>query len=84
MARSPFFLFGVIVVVAVAFVMVVGQMNAATPTSGVYGMTNQSANQTGQLLTQASNIAPNWVMPGIFIVMALLVISVLMLLKFKR
>jgi hypothetical protein len=84
MARSPFFLFGVIVVIAIAFVMVVGQMNAMTPTTGVYGMTNQTANQTGKLIAEASNIAPNWVMPGIFLAMAILLISVFALLKFRR
>jgi hypothetical protein len=84
MARSPFFLFAIIVTVAVAFVMVVGQMNAHTPTEGVYGMANQSANQTGQLIYQTSNMAPAWVMPGILVAMAVLLISVFAMLKFRK
>lgn len=84
MARSPFFLFAVIVTIAVSFVAVAAQMQKNTPTAGIYSFTNSSANQTGQLIAVATNQAPVWVMPAIFLAMAILLISVFVLLKFKR
>jgi hypothetical protein len=84
MAKSPFFLFAVIVTVAVSFVAAAATMQQNTPTAGVYSMTNQSANQTGQLISVAYTQAPVWVMPAIFLGMAILLISIFMLLKFKR
>jgi hypothetical protein len=84
MARSPFFLFAVIITIAISFIAVAAQMQANTPTTGIYSMTNKSVNQTGQLIAMASNQAPVWVMPAIFLGMAILLISIFMLLKFKR
>jgi len=84
MSRSPFFLFAVIVTIAVSFIAVAANMQANTPTVGIYSMTNQSANQTGKLIAVASSQAPVWIMPAIFLAMAILLISIFVLLKFRR
>lgn len=88
MPRSPFFLFAVIVVVAVSFVFVAGMMNSQQPVDAggslVYNNTSQPANHTAGMLTIVTQRAPVWVMPAVWLTMAILVISVLFLVARRR
>lgn len=81
MAKSPVFLFAIIVTVAVCFVMVAAQMQSKTPTGGIYSNTSAPENATANLIGNTMNIAPNWVLPAIFLGAALVIISVVFLFK---
>jgi hypothetical protein len=76
-----FFIFGVIVLVAVSMVAAVIQMNSHTPTTGIYSNNTTSANQTGQMIYTLTNMAPNLLVPAIFVSLALVLIGVLFLFK---
>jgi di/tricarboxylate transporter len=84
MARSPIFLFMIILVVAVAFVMAVAIMQANTPTDGAYNQSNSTINQSQQFLSGTAQQAPNWVIPAILISVILFIIGVVLLLGKKR
>lgn len=81
MARSPIFLFAVIIVIAVTFVAVAAQMQSKSPTGGIYSNSSTAENQTAQFIQGQMDIAPNWVLPAMFLGGAFLIISVVMLFK---
>lgn len=83
MARSPIFLFAVLITIAVAMVMSVGMMKLSTPTNGTYSVAGSSANLTSGMISRTMDIAPNWVLPAILLSMALAVIAVMFLMKRK-
>lgn len=83
MARSPIFLFAVLITIAVAMVMSVGMMRLNTPVNGTYSVNGSAANLTGGMIARSMDIAPNWVLPAILLAMALAVISVMFLMKRK-
>lgn len=89
MPRSPIFLFAILVVIAVSFVAVAGMMNAKQPVDpsgsvGIYNNTSQPANYTAGMLTTINTRAPMWVMPAIWVAVAILVISTAFLLAKRR
>jgi membrane-bound ClpP family serine protease len=82
MARgSPIFLFFIIILIVVCFVFIVAQMNAHTPTEGIYSNNTSAANQTGQLISTGSNMALNLVVPAVFVTLALAIIGTIFLFK---
>jgi len=81
MARNMIFLFAVIALVTVSLVAAVIQMTSHTPTAGVYSNNTTSANQTGQMINTMNNMAPNLMIPAIFVSLALVLIGVLFLFK---
>lgn len=82
--RSPLFLFAVIVLICVCFVMVIGMMISQTPTAGNYTVSGSPENATQGLINTALEGAPNYMIPGIFVVMALTLITFLLMLGRKR
>jgi hypothetical protein len=75
------FIFAVIVLVAVSLVAAVVQMNSHTPVVGVYSNNTTAPNQTGQMINTMNNMAPNLMIPAIFVSLALVLIGVLFLFK---
>jgi hypothetical protein len=84
MARSPIFLFMIIAVVVVAFVFLAAELNLNQPNTGAYVDANSSINHTAKLVYGAEQAAPNWLIPGIFVGLALALISVLFLFGRRR
>ena len=81
MARSPMFLFAVIITIAVCFVMVSAQMLTNSPSGGVYSNTSSPINQTAGLINTSVGMAPNWIIPAIFLGIAFVIITVMFLVK---
>lgn len=77
MARSPLFLFMVVLVVAVAFVMIVAEMQYNKPTGDPYFNTSSPINHTQAYIQGTVEQAPNWVIPGVFVTMAITLIGIL-------
>lgn len=80
---SPLFLFAVILLVCVAFVMVAAQVVAKTPTGGNYTTAGTTENLTTGLVVGTVQAAPNYVIPALLVVMAIVIIGVLFLVKKK-
>lgn len=82
MARSsPIFIFMIIILVAVCLVAAVAQMNSHTPTAGVYSNNSSAPNQTGGMLSTMTNMAPNLMIPAIFVALALVILFAVFLFK---
>lgn len=81
MARSPIFLFAVLVTVAVALVMGIGMMKSNSPVNGTYSDAGSPANLTSGMISQSLDVMPNWVLPAILLGMALVIIGAVVLFK---
>lgn len=84
MARSsPLFIWVVVVLVAVVFVMFGWQVTQRTPTAGNYSVAGTPENVTTGMITGAIQQAPNYMIPAIFVMMAIVIIGILFLVKKK-
>lgn len=81
--KSPMFVWVIVVIVAVIFVMVAGQVMTRTPTGGNYSVTGTPENATTQLIVGSITQAPNYMIPAIFVMMAIVLIGIFFLVKKK-
>ena len=81
MARSPFFMFFVVLLVVVAFVMVVSFAQFNKPTDPVYYNTSSSINQTQGFIDTSLTQSVSWAASATFIALAVVLIATLVLLK---
>jgi hypothetical protein len=81
--KSPLFIWIIVVLVAVIFVMVAGQVIIRTPTGGNYSVEGTPENATTQLIVGSITQAPNYMIPAIFVMMAIVIIGILFLVKKK-
>lgn len=81
MARSPFFMFFVVLLVVVAFLMVVSFTQLNKPTDPVYYNTSSSINQTQGFIDTSLTQSVSWAAPAVFIALAVVLIATLALLK---
>lgn len=79
--RSSLFIWIIVVLVAVIFVMVAGQVIIRTPTGGNYSVSGTPENATTQLIVGSITQAPNYMIPAIFVMMGIVIIGVLFLVK---
>jgi len=82
--RSPLFMFAVFLLNCVCSVMLIGQMNAQTPTAGNYSVSGTPENTTQELLSSSMNAAPNYMIPGVFVIMGITMISFIFIIGRKR
>jgi hypothetical protein len=81
MARSPIFLFMIILVISVSFVMMVAAMRTNTPIDGQYLNSSSQINQSQVYISRTVEQAPSWVVPAVFVTLALTLIATLFLFK---
>jgi hypothetical protein len=79
--QSSLFIWIIVVLVAVVFVMVAGQVIIRTPTGGNYSVTGTPENATTQLIVGSISNAPNYMIPAIFVMLAIVFIGLLFLVK---
>jgi hypothetical protein len=82
--RSLLFLWIIIVLVAVVFVMVAEQVVTKSPTAGNYSVQGSPENVTQGLIVGSISQAPNWLLPGMFVTMAIVLIGVFGLIGRRR